>query len=492
MSCESIRSWLGAYLDGELSPLRNWRCRLHLRRCAECAREVSALTRLDTLLHAADVVAVSAGSPVAHSGAGRSMPGRMRSLPRLRTALTILGVLAVAALAFVPHRTSYGDPLERAIETLMRAPAWKTSHLVVRSRDGRTVTEQWVALPHSLRAEIRRDGHLAEVTVQNEREAWIYRAEANLAVHSTVRPYVPEAYGVGAFHGPLNSLRRLRQSAARLGGVNVSERRVREADGRLLRVFTVAVDVARHYPGQVAPPGDGIRRDDLYLDAQTGRLVRWEDRETGNRYEVDAYDVSPPLGTFAWQVPSGVRLVEHRDWWKARAGKTLAVAENPFAEVTVHAVDLSAQGEVWLTVSKRSATGNDRITSWPARGMLMEDDRGRVYIHYQTRGMSSWPENVALLAFTPLRPLREGALPPRRVTVRLLPEHRPHTTPVDHTRELLLVRRLRAPSPSPWPEPPVSPLDLLVKPEARAGIAEEFRSRARRAYRADNPCGAFG
>jgi hypothetical protein len=53
MRCDRARDYIGAWQDGELDPVRAWRIRRHVRRCADCAAESEALARLDADLRAA-------------------------------------------------------------------------------------------------------------------------------------------------------------------------------------------------------------------------------------------------------------------------------------------------------------------------------------------------------------------------------------------------------------------------------------------------------
>jgi anti-sigma factor RsiW len=49
-NCESVREFLGAWLDGELSPVDTRSVQLHVDHCADCNRERQQLDRLQSVL----------------------------------------------------------------------------------------------------------------------------------------------------------------------------------------------------------------------------------------------------------------------------------------------------------------------------------------------------------------------------------------------------------------------------------------------------------
>src|SRR5688500_16802095 len=110
MSCEVTRQLLGAFCDGELPGLDNWRVRRHLARCAECGREAESLRKLDTLLRAADV---APREVMKESAAPRVSPGWLLRLPRAGLA-SGLALLSLFALLFFFRSSSSSDPLENA------------------------------------------------------------------------------------------------------------------------------------------------------------------------------------------------------------------------------------------------------------------------------------------------------------------------------------------------------------------------------------------
>ncbi len=51
LDCESTKDLLSEYLDGELAGPRTWEVRLHLERCAPCARLAAELAATVAALH---------------------------------------------------------------------------------------------------------------------------------------------------------------------------------------------------------------------------------------------------------------------------------------------------------------------------------------------------------------------------------------------------------------------------------------------------------
>lgn len=384
--------------------------------------------------------------------------------------------------ALLLHSASRGDPLKDAIQTLTRAPGWKVSHMVVHYGGGTRTMETWVRLPNAMRRELREGSALTEVTVQNGKEAWVYRPAYKEAAHGMGNVFRPDAGSVGGVWGPQNELKRLQGEARRMGGITVRQRRQVEPDGTPVRVFTVDIDALKYYRGDPRMAGATTVRHVLYLDARTGRLRRWEDPVSRDVYEIDGYDQPLPETLFTWQAPPGVRVVEHRDWFQARKDSKIAAASRNGWQITVHSVDVSASGDVYLTVTGASATV--KKVRWPTYGLTLTDDRGRVYVQFSCRMGKDTPDAMVLLGFVPVEPRQKRDPFPQRVTARLLPDLLALTSPEEARQAAVVVRGLPAPAPASWDELPLSLLNAIEGgPKGDEEWESMARDRARRAYR---------
>jgi hypothetical protein len=491
MNCEATQAELKAYQDGELDSWSAWRVRRHVGRCAPCAEELRMIGKLHALLLSADLVVREA------PGSGRSAsevstPGSASPAWRSRRvqwASAGAAVLAAVLLAF--GTTGHNDALAAVMQALAQMKTWRSCHLVTHSADG-TTSEQWVRVPDSIHEEVHRGGILTSVTVQNQRESWLYQADKNLAVHSRDKLLAPlNGSTVGTVIGPLYDLERLQREAQRVGGLTIHERRERWPAGREVRVIDIFVEMARFYhpePGTTQPK---TKHDVIYLDAQTGALLKWNAVNEGETFDILGYDQPLPDALFTWQPPPDVRVVEFTDWWEARRAQKLTTAANKQWEVTAHALDVAANGDVWLTASERRLVGKNAETAnplaptWAAFGMTLTDERGRVYVQFMCQASDDWPRGTALIGFTPLEPRRKSDPFPNRFTARLCPDHQRNGRP-DRSEETVVIDGLAAPSSAGWLYPATSPRDAMSGAGGWDALYTSRKERARKGYHEGN------
>ena len=489
MNCEAAQAELKAYGDGELDRLSAWRVRRHVGRCAPCAEELRMMEKLNLLLLSTDIVereALAAGRSVFGVPAPRSAAPAWRSR-RVQWASAGAAVLAAAVLTF--GTTGRTDALAAAMNAVAQMKSWKTCHLIRQSPGGWTY-EQWVRIPDDVHEEVRRNGALASVSVQNPGESWLYQADKNVVVHSRAKLMEPlNSSGVGTYAGPLQNLERLQQEAQRVGGLKISERQDRMPDGRPVRVIDVQVETAKHYgqaPG--APPMPKTEHEVIYLDARTEQLLRWEEPAEGEMFTILEYDRAMPDPLFTWQPPAGAKVVEFNDWWETRKDQKLATAACQEWDVTVRAVDMAGNGDVWLTASEKprgDAGGGGRQAfrpRWSAEGMTLTDERGRIYVQFWTLGRARWPGGTTVLGFTPLEARRPSDPLPISFTATLWPDFGSSQGKVHH-RQTVIINGLATPAPAAWSYPPFNPWDALPGASAPDPHYADQKARARKGYR---------
>ena len=199
------------------------------------------------------------------------------------------------------------------------------------------------------------------------------------------------------------------------------------------------------------------------MDALTGRLVKWE--QSGYTITSIAYDQPLPDRLFTWKPPAGIQVTEIGDWWGERLGRTLATAQSRSWDLTIHAVDVAANGDIWLTASWQFQ--DPQLNTWgttPLPGELT-DDRGRVYTAFM--GIGGGAPTRMVNGYTPREPRRAGDPFPTRMTL----------TPPSGSRLDLL-----APPPATWTRPPIDPL-AVAHPERWTGFDDRTREEARRRER---------
>jgi outer membrane lipoprotein-sorting protein len=460
--CDATRENLKALCDGELSRWQSWRVRLHLAHCAACAEELALMQRLHALLLSADPAA-QAESTALRSPArplpttGRPAIGRLRQVGWLG-ALMILVVLSV--LTWSSTRSSAA--LAAAIQALDDAKGWRTWHFLMTAPDHR-VTETWLRLPDAFREETRQAGRLTELRVQRGKEGWIYLPDQKRAVHAHVPIMDPTKYGT-----PLDELKRVRQRAQKVGGLKVTETPDRMADGRTVRVMKIEIEYAKHYGPSPDRKDPKTIEYEVIVDAETARLLKWKQGEV--TCESAGYDQPLPDSLFTWEPPATVQVSEVGDWWGERLGHTVASVRNERWELTIHAVDLAANGEIWLTSSW--AFKDKELNNWgtiPPIGPI-SDEHGRAYVGFVMLGGGSPTRGV--MGYTPLEPRRPTDPLPKKLAVSV----------GGRTVELTV------PPPAAWDWPPKDPL-AIAHPENRAKQNAKEREHARRRYREEQTRG---
>jgi hypothetical protein len=488
MNCEVAQSELKAYQDGELDRLGAWRVRRHVSRCAPCAEELRTIGALNALLLSADLVEREAPFGSRSKSAAPALHGASPVWRSRRAQWASAGTAVLVAVALAFGTTGRTDALAAAMNAVAQMKNWKSCHLIRRSPGGWTY-EQWVRIPEDVHEEVRQNGTLMSVSVQNARESWLYHTDKNVAVHSEDKLMeLLDSSGLGTSPGPLRELDRLQEEARRVGGLSVHERWDRLGDGRLVQMIDVRIDTSKHYgrsPG--APPLPAITHWVMYLDAGTGQVLRWDDPDNGETVSVLDYDQPMPDNRFTWKPPAGVKVVEFRGWWQSRKDQKLATAASQEWDVTVHAVDQAANGDVWLTVSERwrggpVGAGHPISSRWSPEGMTLTDERGRVYVEFMAQMRQRWPDGTLLIGFAPLEPRRPSDPFPAHFTAKLWPDFGSRQGSV-HRRQIVTIADLAAPAPAEWIYPPLNPSDAITPPTGWGPLYDDQKERARKGYR---------
>jgi outer membrane lipoprotein-sorting protein len=449
MRCERARGNLKALLDGELGSATTWRLRRHLARCAGCQEEFEMIGRLNALLLSADLVpSVPAGS----LGVWRDRRNRLRPLYPLVWA----GMLALALMVGFHSRDpgSSNIALAAAIEAFAGGKDWATWHFVTKEPDGR-LTETWLRRPDAFRAEIRQGGQLVELRVQLGRESWIYQPDQKRAFHAHKPIQNPGSYGDAVYF-----LKDLQRRASKVGGLKVTERPDRWPDGRAVKVIDIEADYAKHFgPREGTHPK--LAHFKVVVDAETGLQVKsemWNSVTT-----TIAHNQPMPDRLFVWKPPAGVQVIEIGDWQGERLARTLASVKNEHHSLTIHAVDLAANGDLWVTASWKFR--DESMNTWGTLPLLGDatDDRGRVYLIFSGIGGGGMGPTSQIVAYTP----RESRSPADPL---------PTTIALHHYGSPALV--LPVPPPAAWTRPPIDP-EGVAHPERDAPTWEKLRQKVR-------------
>jgi len=296
--------------------------------------------------------------------------------PRRRwIAVAVGAAVALVGLGFVPF------PAGGAKGALDRAMAAfeGTSGLYLRYHDlyhgpiQHRVFQVWEAPGGLSREEHWDDGKLGGVSVTGpdysinytarDRTAWVYDLPPAGAAE--------QAYGA---HYVASSLSRVTDRIRERSGEEVKEWRER----RLWGGERDMVEITWQAGGRVR----------WEMEAATGRLVSWKgwapkDSEwklTTYTEEVE-WDVEIPSDTWTFDIPKGTTVSEWL-WWKERATHVLATGKTQDWQVTLHALDVSARGDVYVTLSL------DRLTpaagQWRGMDIQGYDDQGVIY-HPESR-----------------------------------------------------------------------------------------------------------
>src|SRR5687768_18117483 len=150
MKCDTALGAVDRLMDAELGPFAAWRVRRHTASCADCAKELSSLRRVDQLVLAADLVP-------SISVRGASNPDSGAPVRRIKRAVIGSAVAAgglavtVAIISLLPGMpasptVAFAD-VERAMKSV-RTASWIETWSMW--RDGKEewaiVTEHWARL----------------------------------------------------------------------------------------------------------------------------------------------------------------------------------------------------------------------------------------------------------------------------------------------------------------------------------------------------------
>jgi hypothetical protein len=453
MQCDAARQNLKALCDHELGVVAAWRVRRHLRHCAACRRELAMIERLNALLLSADPAGagVIAAPRARIRGASNGSRGRLRwALQLASTALLVL----VLALGFHARNSApVGIPLAAAIEAFAGGKDWTTWHFVTRAPDGKVI-ETWLRRPDAFREESRQGSVLTELKVQLDQESWIYRVPEKRAYHAHSAIENPALYG-----DSVHELKDLQERARRVGGLRITRRSDRWPDGRAVKVIEIEADFAKHF-GSRDEPHPTVWRSTVTVDAQTG-LQLTSDRE-GYLTTTIAHNQPMPDRLFTWEPPAGVQVVEIGDWLGERLGRTLASVRNDHHSLTIHAADLAATGDVWVTASWRFH--DESLNTWGTTPLFGDatDDRGRAYVAFSGILGGKLGPTGEIQAYTPREPRRPGDPYPTSIVLHHYGSP-PLTVPV--------------PPPAAWTRPPIDPVGV-AHPERDAASFEKSRKQA--------------
>jgi anti-sigma factor RsiW len=117
VSCENVRSWLAAWIDGERTPLSSEDFERHLAECPDCAKETR---KLRGFLRTVSSAYVPAAVPNSLETSVRGLARRRSVLRRVAPVIAALG--AAAAVALVVFTALRPAPVQAA--SLAEAAAW--------------------------------------------------------------------------------------------------------------------------------------------------------------------------------------------------------------------------------------------------------------------------------------------------------------------------------------------------------------------------------
>lgn len=124
VSCDNVRSWLSAWIDGERTPLSSKEFERHLAECADCAK--AARSQRGFLRTVASAY-VPAEVPASLEASVRNMARRRSPLRRVSSTL-LAATAAAAAVALVAFTLLRPTPVHAA--SLAEASAWAHEGLV--------------------------------------------------------------------------------------------------------------------------------------------------------------------------------------------------------------------------------------------------------------------------------------------------------------------------------------------------------------------------
>jgi hypothetical protein len=342
-----------------------------------------------------------------------SAPVTARTRSRRRLVAVAAGVVVVlVGLGFVPvPMGSSRGALGRAIAAFDSTTGLYVRGRELRHRDiGDRVTEDWEAPGGLRRMAYWDDGKLESWQVEGADFAAFCNPD-----HRWADVYeLPHAEADQSFSwtlGRVGQMLEFRREQTRTTQLN--EWRERSLWGGETDVIEAAEPLE--------DPEQGWRKMRWEVDATTGRVTsekHWW-RPKGGQWQLVAYteevawDVDLPSNTWVFIPPRGWKVRYHH-WWRQRVENALASGETRDWRVTVHTIDASKEGDLFVTLSRLavaeigrdSRTAPIRLTAVDSLGVVYEPendviaptspDRGRQYrVIVLKREQSRIPPGIA-------------------------------------------------------------------------------------------------
>jgi hypothetical protein len=356
-------------------------------------------------------------------------PSRGLSRRWVLIALTVvMAAVGGAWLLAVPGLTATG-----IIEEMMRAAAASDSAHMTESvwMEGETVTrEQWVS-SRGLAREMRVGEQVVQVELFGVDRTLLYVAADTgraFVEESGGRLCTPERKAALLSEGLLGSamLFALSDGSSRL----LSEQLANEGDGRSTRIVEIQWRPPRGTTGVFALNNKGLIYNHgetilihVVADAETRRPTRVEHFRLVNgtrepTYQADIeWDIAVPQDVWQFTPPEDTRVERSIDW-AIMAKQELVRGQTRDWTVVLHAIEVAANGDVHLAISRAETGANVIASSAPPIRVSALGSDGERY-HQTDRGPFFGAPGLARAVVT-LEPENRGATP-RSITLTVTP-----------------------------------------------------------------------
>ncbi|NIM06001.1 MAG: hypothetical protein GTO55_06925 [Armatimonadetes bacterium] len=354
---------------------------------------------------------------------------------RLRITAIAAGAVAVVllVLGLFPFSGKDLEPAQAFARIYEAAGEADTLHIIARSWDSKNEEaeiEIWASSEGIYRNERYIDGVLSYLHLQTPTR---YTTYAHPYLHEFASPALSgEEIMELALRTSLGTYDAIEKSLSYREGATISARREWGLSGEEYDVVEMEHETSWG-------PHTGLKKIIATLEPESGRLVSLEKYflldgswELIYETEVVEWDVALPTGIATVEPPPGTTL-RRGTWWR-RTDNVLVTEETEDWFVTLHAIDVNVNGDVYLTMSWVSKSGFDPGTySGYFPVIRIANDAGVAYEQPDSASCIIRPRGSAQECFWTIKMLRQESKValdlPRTVDITIEPAPDPGPTP---------------------------------------------------------------
>ena len=299
-----------------------------------------------------------------------AQPKPMTWFLRRRLVTAAIGVcIMLFVLGFVPLPTGGSNRLMvKVVAALKQATA---VHMTYTDKAGNLISETWLSEDGFRRKELYQDGKLVTLIIEEETTYTWFDGNSNTANYYDLPPS-PQHAGKENLSNYVNNLLESLQNSKCFKNMRTANRVTRTLWGGTTNVIEVAGIITQDtYMGPMRYfPRERIRVEITLNSSEPNRALlkyhRLSDTEEEFDYQecIVEWNLAVPDEVKAFSPPAGAKVIKLQSW-AGRVDKLIKTAETPDWKVFLHALDIEANGNIYVTVSRERKYTNTNPSKYP-------------------------------------------------------------------------------------------------------------------------------